>query len=98
MTFVILQVLTGLVGLISLWVKEYQSPAAMAKRVEEERNAEIQTGRGDLVTGNVDAVTARIAVVCDSASSGAAGSASDPGATGANLTDSRLRALGISVG
>ena len=97
MTIIILQVVAGLVALFTLWAKEYQDPANVAKRAEEYRDEEIQAGRSELVAGDTAAVTARIGRVLDQADSGDAGSASGTATTGSTVTDSRLRALGISV-
>lgn len=97
MTIVILQIVAGLVALISLWAKEYQNPANVAKRAEEARNDEIQKGRSELVAGDVAAVTARLGRVLDKADSGDAGSESGEVDPRPDITALRLAALGISV-
>lgn len=59
-TAVILQILTGLAGIISLWMKEYYSEENKTARKKENGDEELQKGRNDIESGNVDAVSARI--------------------------------------
>lgn len=59
-TAIILQILTGLAGIISLWLKEYYSEENKTARKKENEDEEIQKGRNDIESGNVDGVSARI--------------------------------------
>ena len=59
-TAIILQILTGLAGIVSLWLKDYYSEENKSARKEKENYEEVQQGRIDVETGNVDAVSARI--------------------------------------
>jgi hypothetical protein len=74
MIAIVLQVLAGIVGLITLWVKEYNDPEAKQKRAKEAEDERIQAGRRDLSDGNVDAVSARIDRLLSSQDSSNAGS------------------------
>jgi hypothetical protein len=73
MITVALQVLAGIVGLITLWVKEYNDPAAKQKRAGVAQDEKLQTGRTDIVNGNVDAVSARIDRLLNAKDGGNAG-------------------------
>ena len=59
-TAIILQILTGLAGIVSLWLKEYYSEENKTARKEKKDDEELQKGRHDIDSGNVDAVVARI--------------------------------------
>jgi len=72
-TTVILQIVAGLGGLLTLWLKEYFSADNVAARKEEAAHEAVQEGRQDLVSGNVAAIESRIDSVCDGSSGSAAG-------------------------
>lgn len=59
-TAIILQILTGLAGIVSLWLKEYYSEENKTARKEKKDDEELQKGRHDIDSGNVDAVISRI--------------------------------------
>jgi len=77
MIAVTLQVLAGIVGLITLWVKEYNDPEAKQQRAKEAEDERIQAGRRDLSTGDADAVSARIDRLLSLQNDGDAGSKDD---------------------
>lgn len=60
MTSIWLQVITGLVGMFTLMLKEYYSPDRIDKRKDDAREKEIQQGRKDIADGNTTAVSQRI--------------------------------------
>ena len=69
----ILQIIAGLGGILTLWLKDYYSPANVAKRKEDAKNEAIQQGRTDLQSGNAGAVAARIDSVCSGSGGSPAG-------------------------
>jgi len=79
---VILQIMAGLGGLVSLWLRDYYSAESKAARKEDARNEAIQQGRQDIADGNVDAVSTRIDSVPDNAPGNPARLGSDSDTTG----------------
>lgn len=97
MTAVWLQIIAGLAGLLSLWLRDYYSAAKKDARAKEAADEATQGGRRDLQDGNAGAVAARIDRVLAQDGSDAGG-ASGQALSGATSTDERLAAFGISVG
>ena len=69
---VISQIVIGVLGLISLWLKDYYSQGGKDKR----SGKKTQEGRNELLDGDVSAVESRVDRVCSQSSSNA-GSKSD---------------------
>lgn len=59
-TAVLLQIVTGLLGILSLWLRDYYSKDKTEKRNEDKKDDLIQKGRQAIVDGNADAVSKRI--------------------------------------
>jgi hypothetical protein len=99
MTITIIQVIAGLLGLITLLAKDYLSPEARALREQETADAKIDTDRTALVDGNVAAVEYRIDhIMRINPDRGNAGVESGRTQTGGLDPLQRLAALGISTG
>ena len=50
------QIVAGVVGLVTLWLREYYSEAAVTRRMRDA----LQVGRNKIVDGDADAVAVRI--------------------------------------
>lgn len=84
----------GLFAVVGMLLKAYLAKAP--QRQEESKADAIQEGRQDIVSGDADAVAARIDRVLEQ-DSGNAGSASVPNPAGRASTIQRLARLGIHV-
>lgn len=97
-TAVILQIIVGIGGLLTLWARDYFSTGSVAERKEKVENAAIQKGRTDSQTGNADGVVVDLAGVLDdeaAASGGDAGSKGSVLESGSDDTVQRLANFGI---
>lgn len=81
-----LQVIAGLAGVVTLWLRDYYSAGKVQAREDDKRDEAIEEGRQDIVDGNADAVAARINRLLKE-------DGGDAGSTGAKDVERRIRAL-----
>lgn len=97
MTAVWLQAFAGLAGLVSLWLRDYYSAQKVEDRYRDEIDQDIQELRQEVVSGDADAVSARIGRL-PTPDGGNAGSASGGRESGTADAVRRLGRLGIRNG